>query len=463
MFDAADAAQLEADAYFAELLEAKRAHPGNDLLSQLIDVEDADNKLTVAELSTLALLLFAAGFETTTNLVGNAMLGMLAQPEQMDVLRAQPDLFAKLPDELLRYDGTVQITARLATEPVEVGGVVIDAGDPVFPLLGAANHDPARFHEPDRLDVSRTDVRPLTFGGGVHFCLGAALAKAETEIAFRKLLERFATIELAGDAPYRDRLTLRGPFEVPIAVTERRRASAPLTAATGSAATGVERSATGASATGASTTGAPDTGATGSDARTDAGTVPAVATPAPARTRTRANTGVMAARTLAHDGVWRAEFRARLEAGPLRETGELTSVTALLRRVPLFAGCTADELGDLAATAYAIAFEAGEELCVEGAESLECYVIAEGEASVTIDGAVVATVMADDVVGERGPLLGAPRTATVTAVTHMITYAISRDRLQRLVHDSPHAKAGIEEALRLEPAMALAYHGRGVA
>ena len=424
MLDGADVAQLEADAYFADLLEAKRARPGSDLLSQLVGVEDADNKLSVDELSTLALLLFAAGFETTTNLVGNAMLGLLAHPEQMDVLRAQPDLFTNLPDELLRYDGTVQIAARLATEPVEVGGVVIDAGDPVFPLVGAANHDPARYRDPDRLDVTRTDVRPLTFGGGLHFCLGAALAKAETEIVFRKLLERFPTIELAGEARYRDRLTLRGPSEVPIAVTERSRMPTRRTAASGTARS--TRLFDNATSTVAELRPAP----------------PAV----PRRGGARRD--VLPSRPLADDGAWRAEYRARLEAGSERHIGDLAAVAALLGRVPLFTGCTVNELEDLAATAYPIAFEAGEELCAEGAESLECYVIAEGEASVVIGGVAVVTVVSDDVVGERGPLLDAPRTATVTARTHMLTYAISRERLQRLVHDSPSAKAGIEDALR---------------
>ena len=420
MLGAADTAQLEANAYFAELLEAKQKNPGTDLLSQLLVLDDPDNKLTVEEVSTMALLLFAAGFETTTNLVGNAMLGMLAHPEQMDALRNQPDLFANLPEELLRYDGTVQIVGRLATEPVEVGGVVIDAGDPVFPLVGAANRDPARYPDPDRLVVTRTDIRPLTFGGGVHFCLGAALAKAEVEVVFRKLLERFATIELAGDAPFRDRLTLRGPAEVPIAVTERSRAAAAQLASEAVQDEGVVRVAD------------------------QAPTAPVAKGPQ----QSKADSGVMPVRPAADDGAWRAEFRARLEARPAPGAGDLAPVVALLGRVPLFAGCTPGELEALAATAYPIAFEAGEELCAEGAESHECYVIAEGDASVVIGGALVATVEADDVVGERGPLLDAPRTATVTAKTHMITYAISRDRLQRLMQDSPSAKAGIEEALR---------------
>ena len=388
---------------------------------------DGDDGLTAEEVGTLALLLFAAGFETTTNLIGNATVGLLAQPEQMDVLRSRPELFATLPDELLRYDGTVQITARLAAEPVEVDGVVIAAGDPVFPLLGAANRDPARFVDPDRLDVTRTDVRPLTFGGGLHFCLGAALARVETEIVFRKLLERFATIELAGEAPFRDRLTLRGPAQVPVTVVEATRHG-------------------GAAVPGTSLGGVADGGAAHGPA---AGPPPPVRR-APSTPRRRDDTGAMAARPLggADDGGWRAEFRARLEARPSASAGELASVAALLSRVPLFGGCSVEELEDVAATAYPLAFDAGEVLCAEGAASPECYVIAEGTASVVIDGTHVATVGADDVVGERGPLLDAPRTATVTALSHMITYSISRHRLRRLMQESPAALAGMDAALR---------------
>ena len=431
MLDAADSAQLEASAYFAGLLDVKRTQPGSDLLSQLLALEDADNKLTVDEVSTMALLLFAAGFETTTNLIGNAILGLLAQPEQMDVLRANPDLFVNLPDELLRYDGTVQIVARLATEPLEVGGVVIDSGDPVFPLVGAANRDPVRYPEPDRLDFTRTDIRPLTFGGGVHFCLGAALAKAEVEIVFRKLLDRFATIELVGDAPFRDRLTLRGPSEVPIAVTER-----SLRGSVG----GPTRSKTMSTANEETQQEPEALATTGAGQRSP---VSGAARPADVAQRR-----VMRVRPAADDGAWRAEFRSRLEAKKDGKAADLGSVVALLGRVPLFAGCTRNDLEDLAATAYPIVFDPGEQLCAEGGAANECYVIAEGEASVIISGALVAVVEADDVVGERGPLLDAPRTATVTAKTHMITYAISRDRLQRLIRESPSARDGIEEALR---------------
>jgi hypothetical protein len=302
----------------------------------------------------------------------------------------------------------------------------VPAGDPVFPILGAANHDPDRYVDPDRLDVTRTEIRPLTFGGGLHFCLGAALARAETEIVFRKLLERFATIELAGEAPYRDRLTLRGPSEVPISVSEHARA----TSAAGVGMLPPKRAASVSHTSHASKETV--SAASASDADRSVG----------------AEGEVMAARPRGDDSAWRTEYRTRLETGSKRNIGELAPVVALLGRVPFFAGCTTNELEGLASTAYPISFEAGEELCTEGSVSLECYVIAEGEASVVIDGAIVATVVADDVVGERGALLDAPRNATVTARTHMLTYAISRDRLKRLVDDSPTAKAGFEEAIR---------------
>jgi hypothetical protein len=139
------------------------------------------------------------------------LLALLRHPDQLALLRSDASLFANLPDELLRYDGTVQLVNRVTETSVEVGGVTIPAGETVFTLLGAGNHDPAHYPDPDRLDVTRTDVHPLTFGGGVHFCLGAALARAEIGITFRTLLRRFDHIELRGEEPrFQDRLTLRG-------------------------------------------------------------------------------------------------------------------------------------------------------------------------------------------------------------------------------------------------------------
>ena len=387
--DAADVAALDLGRYFEALIAQKRAHPADDLLTQLTqaaDDRDGDG-LTDDEINTMAIVLFAAGFETTTNLIGNGVMALLDQPEQIALLRQRPELFATLPDELLRHGGTVQLLGRFTTEDVPIGDVTIPAGEAVFPLIGAANRDPARYPDPDRLDVTRPDIRPLAFGGGVHHCLGAALALLEIEIVFRRLIDRFDDIALAGcRPPHRDRLTLRGPDSVPVRLGRR---------------------------------------------------------PEPEAVEVR-----LPARPADDDAAWRAAYRRRLEdagAAPSRE--ELALRVALLERVPLFAACAAAELALLAATAYPIAFDPGEILCREGADAPDCYVIAEGEATITIAGKDVATVGADDAVGERGPIEDLPRAATVTAATHMLTYAISRERLRRLMEANPTAAKHMRDLL----------------
>jgi CRP-like cAMP-binding protein len=145
------------------------------------------------------------------------------------------------------------------------------------------------------------------------------------------------------------------------------------------------------------------------------------------------------------DAAWRAAFRERVEAGPPPVRGELDATIALLGRVPLFRACAPAELATLARTAYPLSFDPGDVLISEGADATECYVIAEGEATVTIADEVVTTVGADDVVGERGPIVGQPRAATVRAVTHMITYAVSREHLLALMESSPAAAAAMRE------------------
>jgi cytochrome P450 len=151
----ADTAADRIRAYFNDLIEEKRRRPQDDLLSLLVTARDAD-RLNDDELATLASLLFGAGFETTTNLIGNGLWGLLQHPDQIDKLREDPSLFASLADELLRYDGTVQMVARFTNDAVEIGDVTIPAGASVMALLGAGNHDPAEFPEPDRLDVTRS-------------------------------------------------------------------------------------------------------------------------------------------------------------------------------------------------------------------------------------------------------------------------------------------------------------------
>jgi len=415
---AADAAQLAIRDYFLNLVSEKRRKPGDDLLSNLTTVGVGDDRLSDDELVTLASLLFGAGFETTTNLFGNGLLALLLNPDQLALLRNDASLFANLPDEFLRYDGTAQLVNRVTEASVEVGGVTIPAGEQVFALLGAANHDPARFSNPDQLDVTRTDIQPLTFGGGVHFCLGAALARAEIEITFRTLLQRFEHIALAGDEPrFQDRLTLRGLSALNITC---RAASSPRAGAP----SGLEIGAVGSPAT------------TARPAHSDRGLRPrAGATDADLR--------------------WRAELRQRIETEPERHdsvpvrTGErLAATVALLQSNSLFARCNEEELKLLAATAYPMSFEPGDLLCLEGGESPECYIIEVGQAVVTIGRKGVATVGEHAVVGERGVLLDTVRSATVTAITHMITYAISRERLRALVEHNPAAREWMLEEIR---------------
>jgi hypothetical protein len=408
---AADAAQLAIRAYFLALIAEKRHKPGEDLLSKLATAEAGGDRLTDDELVTLASLLFAAGFETTTNLFGNGLLALLRHPDQLALLRRDPTLFANLPEEFLRYDGTAQLVTRVTEANVEVGGVTIPAGEQVFALLGAGNHDPARYADPDTLDVTRTEIQPLTFGGGVHFCLGAALARAEIEITFRTLLDRFDRIELDGDEPrFQDRLILRGLTALNVACRTAGSSRAGMAAAPAAARTG--------------------------------------AATAPPTSREHVARGLRPRSGQAGEDLrWRAELRDRIETEPTRDdsvpvrTGkELAATVALLARNSLFARCTPRELEQLAATAYPMSFEPGDLLCAEGGESPECYVIEVGHAVVTIGRKGVATVGEHDVVGERGVLLDTTRAATVTATSHMITYAISRERLRALIAGNPVAR-----------------------
>jgi cytochrome P450 len=389
MLDEADAAVLECTAYFDKLIDERRAHPQDDLLSRLI-VQDANadaeagepDHLTNEELNNLAALLFLAGFETTTNLIGNGMIALLSQPDQMDALRTQPELCANIADELLRHDGTVQLASRFATTDVAFGDVTIPSGEGLFIMLGAANRDPERYPDPDKVDFTRTKVQPLSFGGGVHLCLGAPLARLETEIVFRKLADRFDAIELAGELPpHRDRLTLRSPTAVPLKLRRPSSDRVPL-----------------------------------------------------------------AARPAGDDTQWRAQYRAHLEeqAAALSDA-EREARVALLQRVPFFAPCSGEELASLATTAYPISFDPGEQLCVEGEEAPDLYVIAAGEADVFVGAEHIGAVGADDVVGERGVILDATRAATVTAASHMITFAISRERLRQVLEGSPHVVAAMRE------------------
>jgi cytochrome P450 len=204
------------EAYFRELIAERRRRPGPDLLTALIAAEEAGDRLSEQELLTTLILLLVAGHETTVNLIGNGTLALLKNPDQLRRLREDPGLIRSGVEELLRYDSPVQFTGRVALEPVEFGDVKVGKGQQVVALLGAANRDPAQFADPDRLDVGREDNRHIAFGGGVHFCLGAALARAEGRVAIAQLVDRFPGLELNGEPERKTTITLRGLRHMPV-------------------------------------------------------------------------------------------------------------------------------------------------------------------------------------------------------------------------------------------------------
>ena len=196
--------------HLAGLGGQRRARPTDDLLSALVQAQAADDRLTDEEVLSNAALLFAAGFETTTNLLANGVVALLGHPEQYALLGRRPDLAQPAVEELLRYDSPVQLSSRVVTAPLELGGVTVGEGERVVAYLGAGNHDPARFTDPGALRLDRTDNAPLSFGGGIHYCLGAPLARLEAQIALPALARRFPSLALTGQAQRRDSLSLKG-------------------------------------------------------------------------------------------------------------------------------------------------------------------------------------------------------------------------------------------------------------
>ncbi len=203
--------------YFRELIAERRASPRGDMLSELIAAEEAGDKLSEEELLATCILILVAGHETTVNLIGNGMLALLRHPAELRRLRENPALIQSAVEELLRYDGPVQRTARIPSEDVTIAGRTIGKGEMVMPFIGAADRDPAQFSDPDRLDITRADNKHVAFGLGIHFCLGAPLARLEGQIAISTLVKRLPKLALATDAPaYRPSLTLRGLSTLPV-------------------------------------------------------------------------------------------------------------------------------------------------------------------------------------------------------------------------------------------------------
>jgi cytochrome P450 len=203
--------------YMRGLIAERRASPRGDLLSALIAAEEAGDKLSEDELIATCILLLIAGHETTVNLIGNGTLALLRHPEELRRLRETPGLITSAVEELLRYDGPVQRTARITSTEVTIGGRTIPKGEMVMPFIGAADRDPSQFPDPDRLDLGRADNRHIAFGWGIHFCLGAPLARVEGQIAIDTLVRRLPGLALVDAEPeHRQSLTLRGLKALPV-------------------------------------------------------------------------------------------------------------------------------------------------------------------------------------------------------------------------------------------------------
>ena len=200
--------------YFEGIIEQRRHAPRNDMISALLAAEEEGDKLTHEELLSTLMLLLVAGNETTRNLIGNGMLALLKNPAQLQRLREHPELLDSAINELLRYDSPVQIDARNAINDVEIGGKRIAAGQRILAIVGAANRDPQAFASPDKLDIGRNEVSHLSFGRGIHYCLGSPLAILEGRIAFTSLLARFPSMRLASEPVFKEQIVLRGVEEL---------------------------------------------------------------------------------------------------------------------------------------------------------------------------------------------------------------------------------------------------------
>jgi cytochrome P450 len=218
MYGPAGQASAEVVAFFHEQIVRQRERPRPGILSDLIAVRDQGDKLSENELIVTCALLLIAGHDTTVNLIGNGMLALLRNPDQLALLREHPEMISSAIEEFLRYDSSTQMTGRIAREDVEFGGKLIHQGDQINLLMGSANHDPAQFTDPDQLDITRKDNRHIAFGHGIHYCLGAPLARLEAQVAIPMLLRRRQELRLTDVEPER-RATIgfRGLKHLPVA------------------------------------------------------------------------------------------------------------------------------------------------------------------------------------------------------------------------------------------------------
>lgn len=213
--------------YFEGIIALRRQNPQDDLVSALLAAEEEGDRLSHGELLATLLLLLVAGNETTRNLIGNGTLALLRNPEELRRLKEQPELIDSAIDELLRYDSPVQLDGRTLVEDVEMEGKRMQAGQQVVGVVGAANRDPAAFSDPDKLDITRNEKSHISFGRGIHYCLGASLAMLEGRIALTSLLERFSSLQLAAEPQQRKQVVLRGVENLMVDVERPVRVAVP--------------------------------------------------------------------------------------------------------------------------------------------------------------------------------------------------------------------------------------------
>lgn len=212
------AAQEFAD-YVEGLMRERKADPGEDLISDLAAVEDGGDRLSAQELIATCVLLLNAGHEASVNGLGNGMVAALARPEQMDLLRKNPrEVSPTAIEEFLRFDSPLHLFERTATADTEIGGVTVRKGQKIAALIGSANHDEQVFDRPSHMDLTRDPNPHIGFGAGIHFCIGAPLARMEMSLALPALMERFPTLDLRGEPTSRGTFVLRGWSEVPVAL-----------------------------------------------------------------------------------------------------------------------------------------------------------------------------------------------------------------------------------------------------
>jgi cytochrome P450 len=219
VIDARGEALLQFSQYFFELLAERRRHPGEDLLSGLVQVEEEGTVLSEGELLSTCILLLVAGHETTVNLISGGTLALLEHPDQLVRFRDDPAVQRSGIEEMLRYVSPVQLTGRVMLEDLELEGVTFRAGDFAMLLIASGNHDPAQFNDPERFDVTRTPNNHLGFGFGIHHCLGAPLARMEAQVALSALVRRAPDLALATDrVTYKNNIVLRGMESLPVSM-----------------------------------------------------------------------------------------------------------------------------------------------------------------------------------------------------------------------------------------------------